>query len=483
MISCRYHGPTRLLTYNAPMSDFERPYDGKKLRDSLKGGGEYAAASECFSADYKEQSYWLEPLEPALPLIETLPQSVDVAVIGSGYTGLHAAIQTSRGGRSTLVLEAYEPGHGCSTRNGGQISTSIKPSLGELSKKYGMDKAVAIRQEGETALEWIEEFVQTESIECDFARKGRFHAAHTPAQFDLIAAQAEQLMQKEGIQAFTVPKSEQRSELGTDVYHGGVVFPRHASLHAGKYHRGLLNAALASGAQVIAHCPVFEISRVANSGDTQFRIKTRHGTISARNVMIATNGYTSDLTPWFHRRVIPIGSYIIATEQLDKALIDELFPTDRIASDTCRVVYYYRASPDRTRILFGGRVSANETNPQISGPRLHKQMCRIFPQLQDKNISHSWAGTVGYTFDTLAHTGVHEGMHYAMGYCGSGVSMASYLGMRSGQKILEDAAGKTALDNLPFPSRPLYTGKPWFLPSVVSWYQWRDKQEYKKATL
>jgi glycine/D-amino acid oxidase-like deaminating enzyme len=161
--------------------------------------------------------------------------------------------------------------------------------------------------------------------------------------------------------------------------------------------------------------------------------------------------------------------------------MDELFPTDRIASDTCRVVYYYRASPDRTRVLFGGRVSADETNPDVSGPELHKQMCRIFPQLQQSLITHSWAGTVGYTFDTMAHTGKQDGQHYAMGYCGSGVSMASYLGMRAGLKIIGDDAGRTAFDNLPFPSRPLYTGKPWFLPPIVSWYRWRDKMEYMNA--
>jgi len=418
---------------------------------------------------------------PSVALSETLPSSVDVAVVGSGYTGLHTALQTARAGRSTLVLEAGTPGQGCSTRNGGQISTSIKPSVTKLAKKYGLERAIAIRNEGETALQWIEDFVRTESIECDFARNGRFHAAHTPAQYEAIAREAEDLNQREGVEAFAVSKHDQRSELGTDAYHGGVVFPRHASLHPGKYHRELLKTTLAAGATIVAQNPVLAIERIANSGDAQFCLKTPGGQVVARNVMIATNGYTSKLTPWFHRRIIPIGSYIIATEPLDTQLVNELFPTHRIASDTCRVVYYYRASPDRQRILFGGRVSANETDPAVSGPRLHQQMCRIFPELQETKIARSWAGTVGYTFDTLAHTGLYQGMHYAMGFCGSGVSMASYLGMRAGQKIINDAAGKTALDNLPFPGRPLYNGNPWFLPSIVSWYQWRDKLEYSNA--
>lgn len=434
-----------------------------------------------FSLDYKAQSFWHEAVMPKLSFSNSLPAVTDVAVIGSGYTGLHTALQTARAGRSTLVLEAGNPGEGCSTRNGGQISSSIKPSIEVLAKKFGLDRATAIRHEGETALEWIEEFIDAESIDCDFVRNGRFHAAHTASQFQIIAKQADELNRKEGVEAFAVSRDQQRKELGSDVYHGGVVFPRHAAVHAGKYHHGLLTKTLTSGATIIPHCPVMSIERISDAGNAQFRIKTSLGMVEARNVMIATNGYTSNLTPWFHHRIIPIGSYVIATEPLDENLVDELFPTHRIASDTCRVVYYFRASPDRQRILFGGRVSASETDPSISGPRLYQQMCRIFPQLQGTKISHSWAGTVGYTFDTLAHTGVQDGMHYAMGFCGSGVSMASYLGMRAGQKILNHHDGKTALDNLPFPTRPLYRGKPWFLPSIVSWYQWRDKQEYTRA--
>ena len=207
----------------------------------------------------------------------------------------------------------------------------------------------------------------------------------------------------------------------------------------------------------------------------------RKASIEARDLVVATNGYTTKLTPWLKRRIIPIGSYIIATEPLDRALIDQLFPTDRIASDTCRVVYYYRASPDRTRILFGGRVSAFETDPKVSGPRLHADMCRIFPELSDTKISHSWMGKVAYSFDELAHTGTHDGTHYAMAYCGSGVSMASYLGMRMGQRILGRSEGKTAFDDLPFPTRPLYNGSPWFLPSVVAWYRWRDRLEFQRS--
>ena len=118
----------------------------------------------------------------------------------------------------------------------------------------------------------------------------------------------------------------------------------------------------------------------------------------------------------------------------------------------------------------------------VSGPKLLKDMFRIFPQLKGTKISHSWTGTVAYTFDEMAHTGQYNGIYYSMGYCGSGVSMASYLGMRLGQKVLGIPEGKTAFDGLPFPTRPLYNGRPWFLPAVVSWYRMQDRIQYQQAS-
>ncbi|MEM7221793.1 MAG: FAD-binding oxidoreductase [Pseudomonadota bacterium] len=424
-------------------------------------------------AGFKETPYWWDEVAPPELAPVELPQSVDVAVIGSGYTGLNAALETVRGGRSTLVLDAEAAGWGCSTRNGGQISTSVKPSLDALARRHGRERAAAIRREGVAALDWIEDFVMREAIDCDFRRSGRFHAAHTPRHYEALVRQIGELDRDESIEAHAVPRAEQRRELGSDAYHGGVVFPRHAALHPAKYHKGLLTRALESGARVMSHCPVLAIERKGH----EFSLATAKGKLTARDVVVATNGYSSAITPWLRRRVIPIGSYVIATERLPDELVDELFPTDRIVSDTCRVVYYYRAAPDRSRILFGGRVSARETDPKVSGPRLKAELAHRFPELAEVGLSHSWAGTVAYSFDQIAHCGTHEGIHYAMGYCGSGVSMASYLGMRMGLRVLGRAEGRSAFDDLPFPTRPLYSGTPWFLPAVVAWYRWRDRLE------
>lgn len=439
----------------------------------LRSHAEYSALKR----DYKESSYWADGLLPPLVLPEEPLRSVDVAIIGSGYTGLNAALETARGGRSTLVLEAESLGWGCSTRNGGQISTSVKPALEKLTARFGEQRARAIRKEGETALDWIETRIMQEAINCDFNRSGRFHAAHTPKHYEDLTRDADKLFKFENIENYTVSRQEQRQELGTDVYFGGVVFPRHASLDPAKYHQGLLESTINAGAHITDNCAVQGIEKQPDG----FLLSTLKGVVKARNVIIATNGYTSGLTPWQQRRVIPIGSYVIATEPLPTGLMDTLFPKNRSASDTCKVVYYYRPTPDRTRIIFGGRVSAFETDPRISAPKLYTDMCRIFPELDGYQITHSWSGNVAYTFDELPHIGCHDGIHYAMGYCGSGVSMASYLGMRIGQKVLGKAEGKTAFDDLPFSTRPFYRGNPWFLPATVAWYRWRDKMQCRRA--
>jgi len=430
-----------------------------------------------FTEDFKQTPYWWDGAPLASSPQGVAPAEVDVAIVGAGYTGLHAAIQTARAGLSTSVFDAEAIGFGCSSRNGGQISPEFKYSLKALTRRYGADTARALSREGQASVKHLGDFIGTEKIVCDYAVNGRLHAAHSSRAWRGLQAEVEEVNVERD--AVLIPAHRLAGEIGSSAYHGAVVYPHDASVDPARYHAGLVKVASAAGAQIVANSPVTDIKR---SGQL-FQLQTPQQTVRASQVLVATNGYTGPATPWLRRRVIPIGSYMIATEQIPQALMDQLFPTDRVLTDTRKLIYYYRPSPDRRRIIFGGRVSLNETDSRISGVRLLKELRRLFPELQTTRISHSWSGTVAFSFDSMMHCGQHEGIHYAMAYCGSGVAMSGYLGMRMGHRMAGNLsgnrtavqAGQTVFDSLEFSTRPLYTGVPWFLAPSVFAYRVHDR--------
>jgi glycine/D-amino acid oxidase-like deaminating enzyme len=249
------------------------------------------------------------------------------------------------------------------------------------------------------------------------------------------------------------------------------------ALHPALYHRGLADVTRRAGAVVAEEAGVVAIAKRAAG----FALMTTRGPVEAREVLVATNGYTGPVTPWLRRRLIPLGSYIIATEPLPAETIRRLVPRGRMIVDTNRVLSYYRPSPDGTRILYGGRVSFRRATAREAAPRLHGLMTRVWPELAATRVTHAWTGNVAFTFDHVPHMGVHEGIHYAAGCQGSGVGMATYLGYRSGLKLAGKQVTASAFDDLPFPTRPTYTGDPWFLPIVGSYYRFRDWLERRLA--
>ncbi|WP_460088084.1 NAD(P)/FAD-dependent oxidoreductase [Roseibium sp. LAB1] len=424
-----------------------------------------------FADDFKTTPYW-QDIAPKVTLPDTdLPSEVDVLVVGGGYTGLNAALQTAREGLGTLVLDAEDPGWGCSMRNGGQLSTSLKPSFSSLTGRYGNDLATRLCQEGQASLDYMHQLSREDGLELGLRETGRFHGAHKPHLYESLSRDCAAGHPVWKADTFMVSKDDMAQELGTDAYHGGIVYPHHCSIDVARYHPSLLNKVLAEGGLVRGKCRVVSLERETSG----FKVLTSDGPVKAGKVILATNGYSGPLSPWLQRRLIPIGSYVIATEEIPGETIDRLFPTDRVLSDTRKLVYYYRLSPDRKRVLFGGRVSLSETDPHNSALKLHRDMTALFPELASVRISHAWMGFVGYTFDTLAHAGEDKGLFHAGGYCGSGVGMASYLGMRIGRKAAGLEKSPSAFENIPFPTRPLYQGNPWFLAPSVLVYRLRDR--------
>ena len=423
------------------------------------------------SDDFALHPYWWDKTPRPEVGDQAIPGNTDVLVIGSGYTGVHCALQTARAGRQTTVIDAQDLGWGCSTRNGGQISGEIKPDYDQLSRRYGNAEAHALISEARNALDWLGGFVDEQGLDCDYQRNGRFVAAHSARQFDKLVASVQH--QPAGLEQSLriVEPQNQSSEIDSVYYHGGMVVDRHCSLDPAKYHAGLVELARASGAELIGNCAATNIERDGSG----FRVTTARGVIQTRELVIATNGYSGTLAPWQQRRVIPIGSYMLATEPMALERSAKLMPQHRVFSDTRKIVVYFRLSPDGRSLLFGGRVSVFESDPVKSLPALRQEMLRIFPQLEDVRISHTWMGFVAYTFDELPHLGQQDGIHYAMGYCGSGICLASYLGHRLGQQMLGLDEGATAFDKPQFQTRPLYSGKPWFLAPSVRYYQMVDR--------
>ena len=424
-----------------------------------------------FTSETKFEPYWWEAApRPALRQ-EKVPARADVAVVGSGYSGLSAALTLARGGREVVVFEAGEAGQGASSRNGGMCGDLLKPSPGELVRRYGRERGHAIIGEARAALDYLAELIESEQIQCHFSRMGRFTGAHKPSRYESLARETEILRKDFGFDAHMVPRADQEAEIGSGLYHGGRVMVHHGGLHPALYHQGLLERARAAGARVLSRTPVTGIERE----DGGFRVTTGRGVIAARDVVVATNGYTDAAAPDFRRRLIPIVSSIIATEPLPREQMARLMPKGRMVTDSRINLCYYRPAPEGDRILFGGRASVRELDPRVSGRKLHKIMTGLFPELGGVGVSHSWSGYIAYSFDKLPHTGVRDGVHYAMAYCGSGVVMATYLGHKTGLKVLGLAEGRTAFDGLGFPTLPFYTGTPWFLPLAALAYRIKDR--------
>lgn len=421
--------------------------------------------------------FWWEEAPP-LERRDDLPDRADVVVIGGGYTGLSAALELARGGVDVTVLEALRFGEGASSRNAGMISSGVTIGKGaDTVRRYGRERADAMLREASSAYDFLHELIRRENIDCQLSEPGRFMPAHTPAAYEALARRVDELNRLTDARAYLVERRDQRSELVSDYYYGGMVLERAGGVHPARLVRGLAEAASRAGATLCSETAASGIRRA----DGGFVVETSAGQMRAGEVMLATNAYTGPVTPWHRRRVFPVSTHIIATEDLGTDGARRYIPNLRTVSDTRRMLAYFRPSPDGRRILFGGRASWRGVDSEGAAPRLRKALGRLFPDLKEIPLTHAWSGQVAITFDRLAHIGNDRGLRYAMGCNGTGVVMMTWLGRKMARAMFAGEEPPSAFAGNEMPTMPFYTGDPWILPAIGAWYVAADRIDRWRA--
>jgi glycine/D-amino acid oxidase-like deaminating enzyme len=426
----------------------------------------------------REQNFWLATVDMLhRDELRPLPDTVDVAVIGAGFTGLSAARTLAKRGAMVAVLEAETIGWGASSRNGGMVLTGLKLGVNKLIGMYGRERTRRMYAASVASINCVEQIVRDENIACNFSRCGHLEVACKQKHFDDYARQVEVIAREFNHQLRIVPRNQLPTEIGSSIYYGGMVDEVSAGLNPARYVAGLADAAGRAGAAIFEQARVDKLDREARQGTQCWRVTTSRGILHARDVFVGTSGYTGAATPALRKKIIPIGSYIITTEALPEALARELSPRNRMIYDSKNYLYYYRLTPDN-RMLFGGRAAffpETEDSIRKSADILRLGMIEVYPQLRDVKVEYVWGGTLDFAFDIMPHAGQIDGIYYAVGYAGHGVAMATWQGQKMAELIAGEKPENPFVD-IPFPGAPLglYNGKPWFLPFAGAWYKFLD---------
>lgn len=401
-----------------------------------------------------------------------LPAGADAVVVGAGYAGVSAARELAAAGRSVVVLDARHVGWGASTRNGGMVIPELKAGPGALERGLGPLGRRLYREVNE-AFDHVESLVAgpAPAIACDYERTGQLYLAHAARLVPHLRAMAREHADDLGEPVRFVPRDELGLEVGSTAYHGGVVFERTGGLHPARFHAGLVDAARAAGATLVDSTRVTAVSR--RPGGAGLTVATARGTIGAGAVVVCTNAYADGAVPALARRVLPVGSFIIATEPLDPELARSVSPRRRMLVDSKNFLHYWRLTPDG-RVLFGGRRSLAPSTVARARDFLYDAMVRVHPQLAGVRVARAWGGSVAITLDRLPHVGRIEGAWYVAGCNGSGVALNTWLGAQVGRHLAGDAP-VPAFAELRHRPIPLHRLRRAWLPAVGLWFRWQDR--------
>jgi glycine/D-amino acid oxidase-like deaminating enzyme len=418
--------------------------------------------------DLRESVFWHETVSwPVAEETTPLPEKVDVAIIGGGYTGLSAARTLAQGGVRVAVLEAQTIGWGASSRNGGMVLSGLKLSAPTIVRKYGHELAHRLFQCSLDAIDTVEQIISEEHIECGFARCGHLLVASKPAHQGALQQEAEVLEKEFHHAVRLLAPYELKQEIESEIYFGGLLDEHSGGLNPAQYVVGLSRAARNAGASLHARAAVTRLGRSLN----RFVIETERGRVQAERVLVATAGYTDSLVPYLNRRILPVGSFIIATEHLGEQA-EQMIPHQRMIFDSRHYLNYFRLWEGR--LIFGGRAAFfPETTKTIrqSAEILRREMERVFPQLKGARVEFAWGGTLDFARDLMPHVGEHNGIVYALGYAGHGVALGTYLGKTVAEAMLKGDLREHPFAAYSFPPAPKF---PLALPVAGLWYRLLD---------
>jgi glycine/D-amino acid oxidase-like deaminating enzyme len=431
-----------------------------------------------FADDFTGDPWWWRHAPPS-ERATTPPEEADVVVIGAGYAGLSCAIAVAEAGRSVVVVDTLRVGEGAAGRNAGLCSGRAGISkMIDLEAHVGHEKAAAILDEADDAFGYFRSVADAVAPGA-YEHTGRFVAARTPYAFTKLAKKFHEydsvsaagsptgfeLVDKHGLGRF----------IASDVFEGGMSVEDAGLVHPARYVQGLLSEAESLGAAVHTGVRVTGIDSAGPERSVSVAIARGERKIRARQIVLATNGYTDSSAPWQRSRIVPMSSSIIATETLGRERVEALLPAMTTVIDTNRVIVYTRPTPGGEGILFGGRAKFHPVGPDTGAKVLYDQMTKAFPSLAGVKVTNAWSGYMAFTRDWLPKIGQHDGLHYALG-CngGSGVVLLSWLGRKIGQQVVGDVTGRSALEDIPFPRQPLGRWTSAGVPLAGIWYRARD---------
>lgn len=415
--------------------------------------------------------YWLDTTPPLRGTAEgPVEGRVDVAIVGGGLTGLSAALELARGNASVTVLEAGSIVGSASGRNGGQCNVGVQQDFGTLCDSVGFESARRYYRAYADAVDSVERIVKREHIDCEFVRAGKLKLAAKPAHYRKLAASYELLKETVDDNLTLVSPQTIRKEVDSESFHGGLLQSTSANLHVGKLGVGIAAAAVDAGAQIYESALVTDIAATEGAA---FRLACTRGELVAADVLLATGGAPlGQGLPWFKRRIVPVGSFVIVTEPLEPGLASTLLPHRRNYVTTRHIGHHFRLTTDN-RLLFGGRARFAPSNPASdikSRGLLRESLTAFFPQLAETRIDYYWGGQIDMTKDRLPRAGCTGGLHYSMGYSGHGVQMSTHMGCLMAKR-LNGELDENPWGDLDWSAIPGHFGKPWFLPAVGAYYR------------